>query len=129
MDVKVERTVAAPQDKVFAAWLDPSVDGCPFKDHDELVLTPKVGALWYWLVHSQHHYGRFLEINPPTRILHTWVSRYSAGLETIVTITFEKKANATRVVLRHTGLPNAEYGEAHREAWQRILGELQDAMA
>jgi uncharacterized protein YndB with AHSA1/START domain len=119
--VKVERTIPAPAAEVFDAWLDPKVRGNPWQMGDKLILNPRVNGLFYWKVHGTPHYGRFTAVKRPARIQHTWMSPYTTGLESTVTVTFKKKGGDTRMTLVHSGLPNTEGGRKHDRGWNYFL--------
>src|SRR5580698_2273307 len=105
--VKVERTIAAPAAKVYDAWLNPEVPGNPWNMGSKLLLNPKVDGFFYWLVHGTPHYGRFTQVSRPSRLQHTWMSPYTRGLESTVTVSFKKKGKETLMSLVHSGLPNS----------------------
>src|SRR3984893_1773283 len=110
VEIKVERTIPAAPSEVFDAWLDPKVPGTLWHEHDKLILNPKVDGLWYLLTLAHRcdgtpHYGRFIEINRPGRIQHSWMSRNTLGEESMVTATFRKTGQDTLMALVHSGLP------------------------
>ena len=123
IEVKVERTIPAPLDKVFDAWLNPKVPGTPWNLADKLIYDPKVDGL-FWLSMGPAHYGRFTEITRPSRIQHTWLSPNTSGLESMVTVTFEKEGTETRMTLVHTGLPDTDGGRSHDKGWNYFLDKL-----
>ena len=81
-------------------------------------------GLFYWLTNGNTHYGRFTEINRPGRIQHTWMSRYTMGEESTVTLTFEKKGEGTLMTLIHSDLPDDERSMAHDAGWKYFLDKL-----
>lgn len=121
MEVKVERTIPAAPKEVFAAWLNPKVPGTPWNEGQKLILNPEVDGLFYWLVDGTPHYGRFTAVRSPSRIQHTWMSPYTLGLESTVTLTFKKKGTETLMTLVHSGLPDTEEGKMHVEGWNHFL--------
>jgi uncharacterized protein YndB with AHSA1/START domain len=124
LEIKLERTIPAPPSEVFDAWLDPKIPGTPFHENDKLIVDLKIDGLWYWLFNGQAHYGRFTEIDRPGRIQHTWVSRKTLGEESMVTVTFEKKGEATLMTLVHSGLTSDDMVQAHEKGWDFILGNF-----
>jgi hypothetical protein len=70
IELKFERTIPAPPDEVFGAWLDPKVPGNPWNTADKLLLTPQVDGFFYWSVKGTSHYGRFTEVERPGRLQH-----------------------------------------------------------
>jgi len=122
--ITCERTIPAPPDEVFDAWLDPEIPGTPFHEHDKLIVNPMVDGLWYWLYRGQPHFGRFTEFRRPDRIRHSWMSRATMGEETIVTVTFQEKGNGTLMTLVHSGLTSDDMAQAHEKGWSFILGNF-----
>jgi len=57
---------------------------------DKLILNAKVDGFFYWLIYGTPHYGRFTKIERGSRIQHTWMSPYTMGEESTVTVTFKK---------------------------------------
>lgn len=130
-EIKVERIIPAPPSEVFDAWLDPKVPGTLWHDQDKLIFNPKVDGLWYALslAHRREgtpHYGRFMEIDRPARIGHSWMSPNTLGEESIVTVTFRKKGESTLMILVHSGLPNDDMATAHEKGWNSILDKFSD---
>ncbi len=126
LEIKFERTIPAPPDEVFDAWLDPKIPGTPFHEHDKLIIHPKVDGLWHWLIRGNPHYGRFTETNRPGRIQLTWMSRYTLGEESMVTVTFQKKGEETLMTLLHSGLTSDDMAKAHEKGWTSILSRFVD---
>jgi uncharacterized protein YndB with AHSA1/START domain len=128
-EIKIERTIPAPPSEVFDAWLDPTVPGTLWHGHDKLILNPMVDGLWYLLsvAHRRDgtpHYGRFIELDRPARIQHSWMSRNTLGEETTVTVTFQKKGEDTLVTILHSGLPSEDAATAHEKGWNSILDKF-----
>jgi hypothetical protein len=63
------------------------------------------------------------------QVRHTWMSRYTHGIESTVTVNFTKHAAGTPMMLRHTGLPNDDYGRLHADGWRHFLGMIEDGFA
>jgi uncharacterized protein YndB with AHSA1/START domain len=121
LEVRVERTIAAPPAEVYDAWINPKIPGTPWHEADKLLLNPVVDGFFYWLTRGTAHYGRFTETARPGRMQHTWVSPYTQGFESTVTVTFEKKGAGTLMTLVHTDLPDDEGGRGHEKGWTYFL--------
>jgi uncharacterized protein YndB with AHSA1/START domain len=121
IEVTVSRTIAAPPDQVFAAWLDPKIPGNPWSMAEKLLLHPEVDGFFYWKISGTPHYGRFTELARPGRIQHTWVSPNTLGLESLVTVTFTQQGAGTEMTLVHTGLPDTDAGRGHEKGWSFFL--------
>ena len=57
----------------------------------------------------------------PGRIQHTWMSPNTAGLESMVTVTFKKQVAGTLMTLVHSGLPDTDDGRGHEKGWNYFL--------
>jgi uncharacterized protein YndB with AHSA1/START domain len=122
IEIKVERTILAPLDEVFDAWLNPKIPGNPWNAAEKFVLDPKVDGLFYWLLKGTAHYGRFTRVQRPERIQHTWVSPNTLGQESTVTVTFKKQGGDTLMTLVHSDLPNTDDARGHERGWNYFLG-------
>lgn len=122
LEFKLERTIPTAPGEVFDAWLNPQVPGTPWNIAAKLILTPAVDGLFYLNVgHEIPHFGRFTAIDKPSRIQHTWMSPNTHGEESTVTVTFEKKGDATLMRLVHEGIPDSEEGRGHEDGWNYFL--------
>jgi uncharacterized protein YndB with AHSA1/START domain len=126
IEVTVERTISAPPEEVFDAWLDPKIPGTPWNEAEKFVLDPKVDGLFFWTVRGTSHYGRFTEIERASRMRHTWMSPNTAGLESVVTVTFRKQGKDTLMTLVHSGLPDTNPGKSHEKGWNYFLGKFSE---
>ena len=127
-EITVARTVPAPAEEVFDVWLDPHSPGGPWFGAARVILNPFVDGLFYSAVTHEGktwpHYGRFIAIERPLRVEHTWVSEATKGIETIVTVTFEPQGEQTNVTLTHSGVPDDEMGRKHKDGWTFVLSAL-----
>jgi len=132
-DLTVTRTIAATPSEVFDVWLDPKSPGSPWFGVAKAIINPAVDGLFYHAVHFEGHdwahYGRFIVLDRPRRIQHTWVSEATRGLESIVTLTFGTKGDTTLLTLLHANVPDDEMGHRHQEGWGFVLGALADRFA
>jgi len=127
LEIKLQRTIPAPPGEVFDAWLDPKIPGTLWHENDKLIIDPKVDGLWYLLsLKGSPNYGRFIEIDRPGRLRHSWMSRHTLGEESMVTVTFEKRGQGTLMTLRHSGLPDDDMARAHEKGWNSILDKFGD---
>jgi len=82
--------------------------------------------------------GEYLEVDPPRRLVHTWIASWSGSLKTVVRWELEptdvhglhpngprRAGTGTRVKIRHEGFAGAPAAAAgHAEGWKRVLGWL-----
>jgi uncharacterized protein YndB with AHSA1/START domain len=133
VDLTVTRTIAATPAEVFDAWLDFKSPGSPWFGVARAIINPVVDGLFYHQVrfedHDWAHYGRFIALDRPRRIQHTWVSEATRGLESVVTLTFDVQREKTLVRLHHSNVPDDEMGRRHEEGWGFVLGALAERFA
>jgi uncharacterized protein YndB with AHSA1/START domain len=132
-DVTITRTIPAPVEKVFDVWMNPKSPGGPWFGAERLIFNPVVDGLFYSAVKHEGrtwpHYGRFMQIERPHRIEHTWVSEGTKGVESVVSITMEARGDETEFTLRHSGVPDDEMGRRHKDGWTWILSTLAEGLA
>ena len=130
--IVLRRFIAAPRERVFAAWLDPqslvrwmrpAANGTATAEVD-----PRVGGRFRIIMtHSAgvtEHTGEYLVIEPPARLSFTWISVNTNQLATQVTVEYHDRDRGTELVLTHRRLPEAKR-DAHRQGWSTILQHLE----
>lgn len=131
-DVKVSRTIPATPDQVYDVWLDSKSPGGPWFGNKRVILNPVVDGLFYHCVeHAGRewaHYGRFVALDKPRRIEHTWMSEATHGIESTVTVTLEPRGKTTEVTIHHTDLPDDEMGRGHEAGWKFVLGAIAERL-
>jgi uncharacterized protein YndB with AHSA1/START domain len=132
-DITVARTIPASAEEVFDLWMNPKSPGGPWFGAERVILNPVVDGLFY--VAAKHegriwpHYGRFLQIDRPRRVEHTWMSEATKGAESIVTVTMESRGDVTEVRLHHAGIPDDDMGRQHKDGWNWVLSMLAEGIA
>jgi len=90
-ELTVSRTISAPAEDVFDAWMDSNTPGGPWFGADRAIMNPSVDGLFYHSIDHEGrnwaHYGRFIALDRPRLIQHTWVSESTKGVESTVTVT------------------------------------------
>jgi uncharacterized protein YndB with AHSA1/START domain len=126
LTVDLKRVIAGPPAKVYEAWMDPKQPCNPWSYGKQVVFEPKAGRLFCVVMGSAGaHFGRILTLSKGRQLRHTWMSRYTRGLESTVTVTFRKHAAGTLMTLRHSGLPNDDFGKAHVGGWGDFFGMIE----
>jgi uncharacterized protein YndB with AHSA1/START domain len=132
-DLTLTRTVAAAPAEVYDLWLDPKSPGGPWFGCARLILDARADGLFYSCISHEGrdwaHYGRFVALERPRRIEHTWVSEGTRGLESVVKLTFDPEGKGTKVTLRHTGVPDDPFGRQHGVGWDYLLGAVAERFA
>jgi uncharacterized protein YndB with AHSA1/START domain len=132
-DLTLTRTIPARAEDIYDVWLDPNSPGGPWFGAARVILDAKPDGLFYHCVSHEGrewaHYGRFVALDRPRRIEHTWVSEGTRGLESVLTVTLEPDGKATRVTLRHAGVPDDDFGRQHGEGWSFMLDMIEKRFA
>ena len=137
LSLTTSRVIAAPQDRVFDAWLDPEMlarfmtpmpgTTVPKADNDPVEggrfdIVMRVGD------QDMPHGGTYKEISPHKRLVFTWETPFSVEGST-VTLDFAPQNGGTEVTLTHVKFPSEEIRDNHAKGWGGILDALDGAMA
>lgn len=133
--LRLERTIAAPLEKVFAAWTTPEAlirwfaptDAYTVEVHELNAVTG--GAYTFELVHSggnRHRVGgKYREVTRPSRLVFSWKwEEFPERGDTLVTVELTEDAGRTRLVLTHELFPNVEARDGHAGGWNGGLDHL-----
>ena len=130
--IRVRRRIAAPAQVLFDAWLDPESVAAWMRPFDTVRTVaqadPVVGGSYRIDMHQPdgkvvEHVGKYVEIDPPRRLVFTWASPATQHKDSLVTIEFIESAGATEVSLTHEQLP--EYmAQAHVGGWTSAFEKL-----
>lgn len=128
IELTVSRVIPATPAEVFDVWLDSKSPGGPWFGCERVILNPVVDGLFYHLVQHEGrgwaHYGRFLRLERPRLLEHTWMSEATRGFESKVIVTLEAKGDDTAFTLVHSDLPDDDMGRQHQEGWTFMAGAL-----
>ncbi|HEV2035220.1 MAG TPA: SRPBCC domain-containing protein [Candidatus Dormibacteraeota bacterium] len=70
------------------------------------------------------HFGEFVEIEPPRRLVFTWMSPFTGAEPSLVTVELELDgADATQLRLVHSRIP-ASIATSHKDGWGAMLDRL-----
>ena len=137
--LNLRRTFAAPREKVFQAfteaeimkkWWGPEEFTCPTAEIDlkvggkyRIAMKPPEGDVFYVK-------GTYREIKPPKRLVYTFQWE-GAGMkeETLVTLEFHEKGDATELVLVHELFPDANARDDHNKGWESSFDCLAEALS
>jgi uncharacterized protein YndB with AHSA1/START domain len=124
--------IKAEPDAVFDAWLDPVRAGRFLAAGDatasDVDLEPHEGGEFRIVMKGENqryeHYGRYVLIDRPRRLVFTWVSPGTDWRLSLVTVVFTPVQDGVRIDLEHEGLPDADRTEQHQRGWGTILKKL-----
>ncbi|APO77915.1 activator of Hsp90 ATPase 1 family protein (plasmid) [Rhizobium etli 8C-3] len=139
LELTVNRKIAAPREKVFAAWLSaemlakfmqtPTHSNGPSRVSVDAVKGGRFSIVMLANDREIPHTGTFLEIDPYSRLSFTWESPYSLE-DSIVTIDLAAiDANTTEITLRQVKFQSDEARLAHIGGWNAVLNKLEEAIA
>jgi uncharacterized protein YndB with AHSA1/START domain len=136
-ELRVERLIAAPPERVFAHWAEPALlvkwfgpEGMNIADH---AIDVKVGGKWHAVMASSEGRrmgvgGVYRVIEPPRRLVFTWAwddADGKPGFETEVTVTFAAAPGGTQLVILQKEFETAESRDQHSWGWNSTLNCLE----
>ena len=134
--LKVTRTIPAPPERVFDAWLTPSImtrfmHGAPDHTVTSAESDARVGGTYKVVMNNgEKHippWGEYREIDRPNRLVFTWNSPHATP-DSIVTLDFKAVTDGTELTLTHDRFPSEGSRDGHEKGWTCILGQLAEAM-
>ena len=135
----LEKILAAPQERVFAAFVDSErlrqwwgpagftvprlkFDAVPGTDY-RIVMQPPDGDVF-------HIRGTFLAVEAPHRLIFTFIYEEPDpdDQETLVTVTFEPRDPDTRVILDQGPFKTVARLQLHRDGWTETLERFERSL-
>lgn len=138
--LRVSRLINASPETLFRAWTDPDQlkqwhcpEGITLADAQ---VELSVGGRYRLRMEDPEGkvytaVGAYREIQPARRLVYTWQweeTENDVG-ETLVTVEFQERGDATEVVLTHELFPAAEAKEHHLQGWTSIFDKLEKLFA
>jgi activator of HSP90 ATPase len=113
--IKISSTIPTSPKILYNAWLSS-------KEHSNFTggtakINPKIsGKMSAW---DGYITGKFVEFKVNKKIVQTWRSSdfRDASKDSILTITFDKIDNGTKITLLHTNIPDGQ-GESYKKGWK-----------
>lgn len=133
--LRLRRTFAAPRERVFRAWTTPE-EMKQWKAPGELttpVAEVDLRPGGKYRIHMRapdgalHRLvGVYRVVEPPAKLVYTWRWEDDPGkpTETLVTVEFLERGNATEVVLTHDLFPTDEARTRHEAGWTACFDKL-----
>lgn len=133
--LRLERTIAASREKVFAAWTKAETvirwfaPGPAYRCSVPALDARPGGSYRIRLVHSggNEHFvgGVYREVSAPSRIVFTWAwEKNPERGETLVTVELFEDGPRTRLVLTHERFPSIEVRDTHSAGWTGGLDQM-----
>ena len=130
----LDRTYAATPERVYAHFTDPQLLAAWFCPNPDLTtrceLDVRPGGDWRVEMGDWVVAGRYLTVEPPTRLVFTFDWEHDDGPPTTVRVEITPDGEATRLVLAHEETaPEGGERSSHEEGWalaflrlDRLLG-------
>ena len=118
--------VAARPETVFAYFTDPA-RYVQWMGREATLEPVPGGAYRVGVADGVDAAGEFVEVDPPRRVVFTWGWTHDQAVppgSSRVVVTFEEEDGRTRVLLRHSGLPDDGQRDHHRAGWAQYLQRL-----
>lgn len=138
LSLSVSKTINAPIEKVFDAWLDPKMLAqfilpMPGMPQPEVENEPEQGGSFTIVMHVGEdqvpHTGKYLEVTRPTRLVFTWASPCSTDGSTVTLNFSQADDDKTNVELTHVRFIDEETRSDHEGGWTNILEALSEIMS
>jgi uncharacterized protein YndB with AHSA1/START domain len=135
--LQMNRVIAAPRERVFAAWTTPEAIKVWFGPDTCRVLDAQVdlrigGEFCFHLSTEKMGelklYGQYREVKPPLKLVYTWSWKGNAELESessLVTVEFVELGDLTDIRLTHEQLPSIQARDDHSHGWSGTFDKLE----
>lgn len=133
LSVNITKTIHAPIDKIFDAWLNPAmltqfILPMPGMPQPEVENDSREGGSFSIIMqvgdNKIPHTGTYLIINRPTQLIFTWQSPFSIDGSQVDLEFSAIDDSTTRVELTHTKFIDEESRSNHEGGWGNILERL-----
>jgi len=132
LSLNVSRTINAPAEALFNAWLDPEmlarfmIPGEGMSVSKATANPAEGGRFDIIMVAGDQeipHHGIYKIITRHSQLVFTWQSQYSVD-DSTVTLDFRAVDGGTEVNLNHVKFHNEEARDNHQNGWASILEKL-----
>lgn len=128
----VSRMIRATCEEVFAAWTDPQSMAewmCPGPVQTaEAHLDVRVGGKFQINMKDSTsdclHTGEYRLIQPPHKLVFTWISINTGNQPTLVTVDLKEVGQHCQLTLTHEQFINPEALRPHQQGWTSIVDKL-----
>ena len=135
--VNITKTIQAPIEQVFDAWLDPALLAkfilpMPGMPEPEVENSAQTGGRFKIIMQVGDekipHTGEYLELIRPDKLVFTWESPCSVE-DSQVTLNFKALGdNNTQIELTHIRFIDEETRQDHQGGWSNILDALNNTL-
>jgi uncharacterized protein YndB with AHSA1/START domain len=133
----VRRVMRAAREAVFAAWTDPESMRewmCPGDIMSaDAQLDPRPGGSYRIVMKGPagewEHTGEYLAVEPPSKLVFTWISKSTGNQPTLVTVELFDRGDDCELVLTHERFASADALRRHKGGWGQIVDRLDRHLA
>lgn len=127
--IVIRKIIAATREEVFEAWTDPEsmrhwMRGREDMQESDVHLEVRPGGNFSITMKGKNgnheHTGQYRVVDPPSRLVFTWISKGTHEQETIVTVDLKQRGTECELTLTHEKLPGKEAASGHEDGWNRI---------
>ena len=136
--IVIRKTIAATREEVFQAWTDPEsvrhwMRGREDMQESEAELDVRPGGTFRITMKGKDrnyvHTGQYRVVEPPSRLVFTWISEATHEQETIVTLELKPRGTECELTLTHEKLPDKEAASGHNDGWNQVAKFLAQHLA
>jgi uncharacterized protein YndB with AHSA1/START domain len=143
-EAKVSHRFSAEAERIYDAWLNPELVRLWMAvalrsfgltgEMKRIEIDPRVGGKFFFSDMRQgaeaKHWGTYLDLERPNRIVHTWITEESANDDpSVVTLTFRPDPDGCEVAIAHEMDPKwGEYVARTEDGWARTLQSIEDLL-
>ncbi|MDN2579574.1 SRPBCC domain-containing protein [Aquibium sp. ELW1220] len=138
LELTVKRTIAAPREKIFEAWLTPAKLAMFMRTARDGLAAPRVetdavkGGKFLIVMATVDrevpHTGTYLEIDPHSRIAFTWESPHSPEGSVVTLDLAEPTPGMTEITLHQVKFHSEGSRRGHEEGWSAILDHVEGSL-
>ncbi|HWB32459.1 MAG TPA: SRPBCC domain-containing protein [Acidobacteriaceae bacterium] len=134
------RVIRAPRARVFEAWTDPEMMQLWFSSASSISIDPRVGGSYrieaspceegpgsekaVGNAEPRVSKGQYTRIVPNELLQFTWQPCWSAGENSLVTVSLRDVPGGTELTLLHEKFASVESRDGHDAGWARLLDNL-----
>jgi uncharacterized protein YndB with AHSA1/START domain len=133
----VRKVIRASREDVFAAWTDAESMRhwmCPGDiAAADARLDPRPGGSYRIVMKGStgdyEHTGEYLTVEPPSKLIFTWISNSTGNQPTLVTVELFERGEDCELVLTHERFASADVMRHHKGGWGQIVDRLDRYLA
>lgn len=130
--LETKRLIPAPVAEVYAAWTNPELFPRWFRGPTKQVSSfrndPRPGGTFEIVLQAGGREipirGEYLEVDPPRRLVFTWISVITGNTSTRVSLDFRERETDTELTLLHEFFPTEKARDGNYGGWGEVLDGL-----